>query len=118
MTESFYYDSIYNEHSIFFSEKIFKPIVMKHPFILIGPAHSLKYLRSLGYKTFNFIIDEYYDEIDNDEKRLLYAVNEIERISKNEAWQWIEWQEKAKEIVEHNYQTLLNKISSKNYINK
>ena len=44
-----------------------------HFFIYLGPPHSLKYLRSLGFKTWDHIIDESYDSIENPADRL-YAV--------------------------------------------
>lgn len=95
--------------SIFFSEKIYKPISMKHPFILVSRPHSLKYLRKLKYKTFSPFIDESYDDIENDQERLLAIVNEVERLSKNTQAQWIEWQNNIKSIVEHNHSVLFNR---------
>jgi hypothetical protein len=52
------------------TEKTFKPIALEMPFILVAPAGSLEYLRSYGFKTFNGIIDESYDEETDDIKRL------------------------------------------------
>lgn len=50
----------------FFTEKITKPIIACRLFIVISSHKFLKNLRSLGFKTFNGIIDESYDEeIDN-----------------------------------------------------
>lgn len=108
-------ETLYNtkERSIFFSEKIFKPISMKHPFMLLNAPGSLKALRDLGYKTFNEIIDESYDNIDDPDKRMKAFVNELERISKNKNWQWEEWQKIAQPIVEHNYNHLM-KVKWKN----
>ena len=64
----------------FFSEKIFKPMIYWQPFILVGAQHDLKNLRSLGYKTFDGIIDESYDTVENNQERLLITVKEIRRI--------------------------------------
>ncbi|MDB4348966.1 hypothetical protein OAA64_01430 [bacterium] len=64
----------------FFSEKIFKPIMHFQPFILIGSHNDLQALRSLGYKTFEGIIDETYDTIESPFVRLATAYNEIVRI--------------------------------------
>ncbi len=52
------------------TEKIFKPIVSRMPFILAGPAHNLKYLRSYGFKTFSRWWDESYDDIEDPIARL------------------------------------------------
>lgn len=97
------------DNSVFFSEKIFKPIVMKHPFMIVGAPYSLEYLKAMGYRTFDKIIDERYDKINNHEERLKAIVAEVDRISKNTLGQWIEWQNGAKEVVEHNYRVLKSK---------
>ena len=57
----FYYDKLH------LTEKIFKPIVSKQPFMLLAASGNLAYLKSYGFKTFDSIIDESYDNIvDND----------------------------------------------------
>lgn len=98
-----------DDQTIFFSEKIFKPILMKHPFVLVGRPHSLKYLRNLGYKTFSPFINESYDDIENNEERLLAIVDEVARLDKFTIDEWLDWQTNVKEIVEHNH----NVISSR-----
>jgi len=51
---------------MFFSEKIFKPIMYMQPFVILGEPNSLGTLQSMGYKTFNSVLDESYDsKIDN-----------------------------------------------------
>ena len=67
VTETFFTGPLY------FSEKIFNSMRYNHFFIYLGPPHSLKYLRSLGFKTWDHIIDESYDSIENPADRL-YAV--------------------------------------------
>jgi len=52
------------------TEKILKPICHNQFFIIVGPPHTLKKLKELGYKTFNKLIDETYDTIEDSEKRL------------------------------------------------
>lgn len=115
VTETFFfdkskeYDHIWEERSVFFSEKIFKPIICKHPFIIVSRPNSLEYLKKIGYKTFHPYIDESYDNIDNDEKRLLAIVEEVERLSKQDNVQWREWLQNVKPIVEHNHNIIINK---------
>lgn len=115
VTETFFFHSKDNpgldwdEESVFFSEKIFKPIICKHPFILVSRPKSLHYLKKLGYKTFHPYINESYDDIDNDADRLLAIVNEVERLSQQTTEEWIKWQENVKEIVEHNFNVITSK---------
>jgi hypothetical protein len=98
-----------DEDSVFFSEKIYKPILIKHPFILAGRPHSLKYLKKLGYRTFEPYINEAYDDMENNGDRLVAIVEEVARINKNTPAQWIEWQHNIKDIVDHNHNVIRNR---------
>ena len=53
----FYYDKLH------LTEKIFKPIVSKQPFMLLAAPGNLAYLKSYGFKTFDSVLDESYDTI-------------------------------------------------------
>ena len=71
--ESFVYvvtETCYWERKCHLTEKIFKPIVSRMPFVLVGPAHNLDYLRSYGFKTFDRWIDESYDTIEDPIERM------------------------------------------------
>jgi len=92
----------YKSHK-FFTEKTYKPISVKHPFILVGSAFMLSALRDRGYKTFHPFINENYDTIVDPKKRLAAIVDEIERLCNLSEEQWHEWQLNIKDIVEHNY---------------
>ena len=102
-----------------FSEKTYKPILAKHPFILMSIPGSLAVLRQAGYKTFHPYIDESYDNIVDDEDRLLAIVDEVERLSKFTDAEWMLWQENVRNIVEHNFNNLkdseLVTMQSKDY---
>ena len=59
----------------FVSEKIFKPIAFKHPFILLSRPNTLELMRDLGYKTFSPWIDESYDLVEELFNRVLIDPN-------------------------------------------
>jgi hypothetical protein len=67
----FYYDKLH------LTEKTFKPIVMKQPFMLLGAVGNLAYLKSYGFKTFEGIIDESYDTIVDNDQRIEAVVRQI-----------------------------------------
>lgn len=96
-------------YDIFFSEKVFKPIAFKHPFILIAPHRSLSALKSLGYKTFDGLIDESYDSEPDDVKRMKMVLEETRRLDSLSGAELSNWLSKAKEICEYNYNVLYNK---------
>lgn len=96
--------------SVFFSEKTFKPIAFKHPFILVTVPNSLPMLRQLGYKTFSPYIDESYDMEINDGTRLLKIVDEINRLCSLKDKKLEEFIDNITPIVNHNYKVLLDKL--------
>ena len=59
----FYYDKLH------LTEKIFKPIVSKQPFMLLAAPGNLAYLKSYGFKTFDSVLDESYDFIQDPDQR-------------------------------------------------
>jgi hypothetical protein len=67
----FYYDKLH------LTEKIFKPIVMKQPFMLLAAPGNLAYLKSYGFKTFDGIIDESYDTIEDNDQRTEAVVQQV-----------------------------------------
>jgi hypothetical protein len=53
----------------FLTEKTFKPIKHGQLFFIAGPVGSLQALRNLGYRTFDSILDNSYDQIENNTER-------------------------------------------------
>jgi len=99
--------------TIFLTEKTYKPIFYKQPFILISEPYSLKYLRSLGYKTFGSFIDESYDEIENPQQRMKHITNEILKINNMSLKQLEVIRNEIRDIVEHNYNVFMSRPSEK-----
>lgn len=81
------------------TEKTFKPIVLKQPFVLVGNRGSLAYLKKYGFKTFDSIWDESYDTEDDDSriKSIVDLLDELEQQNKHELFK------KCEPIVRHNY---------------
>lgn len=91
------------------SEKTFKAILNKHPFIVVGMAGSLSLLKNLGYKTFDTIIDERYDNEEADDLRLMMIAKEVKRLCELDDQELNDFLNKAREIVEYNYIVLRKK---------
>jgi nucleoside-diphosphate-sugar epimerase len=64
---------------LFMSEKIWKPIVVGHPFILLGNVNTLSYLKDQGYKTFEKWIDESYDQEPDHHKKIDKVIKELNK---------------------------------------
>lgn len=64
----------------FITEKTYKTMYNHHPFTILGTAGLLKVLRYKGYKTFDGICDEIYDQCANDRKRVDLVINATKEI--------------------------------------
>ena len=68
--------TIHNDFAMF-SEKEAKPIVAQRPFIVFGACRQLEAFRSLGFKTFDGVVDESYDLIEDKETRWHKALDSM-----------------------------------------
>jgi len=103
VVETLFYDS-----EIFLSEKIWHPIRMSQPFILVGGAGSLQHLRDLGYKTFDHWWDESYDNIADPYDRMMSIVSIIKQISNWSEFQLSLFLIESAEICKHNFNHLMS----------
>ena len=71
--------------------------------VLVAPAHSLEYLRSYGFRTFAPYIDESYDLIEDDVKRIERVTHILLDIQARSAAAKIQLHQDLLPIVEHNY---------------
>ena len=88
------------------SEKLFRSIIYKRPFIRLGMPNSLKVLRSWGFKTFDGILfDESYDDIEDCFERtdhILKQVTSYLDMPFDELKEKI-YSDEVQEVLEHNY---------------
>lgn len=101
ISETHYEDE---DGTCFISEKTFKAIANKQPFIILGNRNSLKKLKELGYKTFDSILDETYDDLESIHRMnaIIQEIREWEaREDKITHFKWSE------AIVEHNFRVLV-----------
>lgn len=73
-------ETVFHNQYAMYTEKTAKTILSRKPFVAICGQHFLRGLRSLGFKTFDDIIDESYDAEPDQEKRWHMAWAEIERL--------------------------------------
>jgi hypothetical protein len=81
------------------TEKIYKPILMGHPFVAVSSYHFYQGLRNLGFKTFNGLIDETFDNILDNDLRLKSVTDTIKNLCESDLKKFIN---EAKPICEHN----------------
>lgn len=96
-------ETMAEKNTLFFSEKIWKPIMVGHPFLLLGNLGSLRYLKSLGYKTFDRWFDESYDDEPEMEKRCIMIVNELNKYKTKSVDELKQIRYEMNEVCEYNY---------------
>lgn len=105
VTETVFYDK-----KLHLTEKIFKPIVSKKPFILVGAYKNLEYLKSYGFKTFDRWIDESYDDEEDSDRRMEKIVAEIEKLCSLPFSELLDMYNKMQEILEYNHNHFYGKF--------
>jgi hypothetical protein len=106
------------------TEKIWKPIMAQHLFIVHGNHLYLQKLREMGFKTFSNYFDESYDIEQNPDVRIDKIVSLCKELKDpstdlkhgHKKWQDIYLQTKA--LRQHNYDTMFNKEKLSLEINK
>ena len=98
VTETVFYHS-----KMHLTEKIFKPIVNKQPFMLLAAPDNLAYLKSYGFKTFDSVIDEDYDICQDNQERINKVVSQLHWYANLSPSDKTDVQEHLKPIIEHNF---------------
>ena len=93
-------ETVVDGSKIHLTEKILRPIACSHPFILVAGPGSLAYLRRYGFKTFDSIFDESYDQETDTVTRLEMVVDTMQQVQQLTASDW----KKINEIAEFNKQ--------------
>jgi len=63
-------ETVFDYPYSFRTEKIGKPLAQGHPFVITANRGYYRDLREQGFRTFDHLIDESFDDIDNDQDRL------------------------------------------------
>ena len=90
--------TVHNDFAMF-SEKEAKPIVAQRPFIIFGACRQLEAFKSLGFKTFDGVVDESYDIIEDKVTRWNKALDSMLSLTEKDP---IEVYESLKSSLEHN----------------
>lgn len=102
----FYYSKLH------LTEKIFKPIVARRPFILVGAPGNLAYLKSYGFKTFNRWIDESYDSETDNDKRISMIVDQIEKLCALAPDELDQMYQEMQDILDFNFNHFYNEFKT------
>lgn len=91
---------------LFFSEKTAKALYAKRIFVFFGTAGSLDRLRRMGFRTFDEIIDESYDSIQDDDTRFQMAFQQVLSLSEMDPFQT---HRSVERVLDHNQNHIRNR---------
>jgi hypothetical protein len=96
-------ETIFDYPYTFRTEKIWKPMIMCHPFVTAANTGYYRDLHSAGFRTFGHLIDETFDSIDDPTDRANRIVDVVADICYNGAASFLK---SAEDVCKYNYQHL------------
>jgi hypothetical protein len=98
------------QDKIHFTEKVFKPIVLHQPFVVLQAPGSLTYLRSYGFKTFGDWWDESYDTIQDPQQRMQAIADIVNTIGAKSLDELETMRMEMASVLEHNFRHFYENI--------
>jgi len=98
-------ETCYENGTHMLSEKTAKALLGRRLFVMFSGAGMLKFIRNEGFKTFDGIIDESYDDIKDNTQRWTAAFNQVKKLcsmDQNEIFKQVQ------PICEHNFKHALD----------
>ena len=95
-------------YSGFITEKTFRQFINGHPMLWIAPPYTLKMLKHLGFKTFDTVWAEDYDEIINPRQRISRVITILTDLCNRNESEWYVINRKLIPILKHNQELMLN----------
>ena len=111
-------ETLFDTSKTHLTEKVFKPIVMYQPFIILGGPGSLKYLKDYGFKTFDSCWDESYDLETDSIKRFNKIVDVINSINELDDFNYRQLIAKTRSITEYNRNLFYSEEFNMNLMNE
>ena len=96
-------ETIYFQDKLHLTEKVFKPIVARRPFLLVAAPGNLAYLKSYGFKTFDRWIDESYDNEPDHYIRIEKITQELARLCAMDRSALEQMHLEMQEVLEYNF---------------
>jgi hypothetical protein len=75
-------ETMFDDQRLHLTEKCLRPIACGKPFILVSTPGALGYLRDYGFQTFDSLLDESYDTIQDPVERLNAVIDLMSHISR------------------------------------
>ena len=104
-------ETLVDDSTLFMSEKVFKPIVVGQPFLLIGSKGSLAKLHDWGYKTFEQWWDESYDHESDWQKRIDKTLQILNNLKSKKVDELNTIRNEMISVLQHNQEIFLKRLN-------
>jgi len=98
-------ETYFSGNSFYPTEKIWRPIILKTPFIVHGPQNYLANLKRLGFQTFDRWWSEGYEQ-DTPDYQPVEILNIIDDLSKKSTTELAQIYQEMQPVLDHNLATL------------
>ena len=102
-------ETVFEYPHTFRTEKLWKPIAIGHPFVIVANYGYYRDLRALGFRTFDRFIDESFDLVENNQDRLAKIMTLVRHLCREDLGAFVR---QTQEICKYNQQ-LLAELSPK-----
>lgn len=97
-------ETIFYTNEIHITEKTWKPIYLGIPFVICGSKNHLHNLKLFGFKTFDSVIDESYDKLENEDRipSVIQSAKDLVKLyNSNDVLAIIEFNQQLFKDIEH-----------------
>jgi hypothetical protein len=105
-------ETVFDYPYSFRTEKIAKPLAIGHPWIVASGTGFYRDMRNLGFKTFDSLIDESFDLIDNSQDRMDRIVAVVNDLCQQDLTSFMQASESICKYNQQHLQHLSSKIKS------
>lgn len=95
-------ETVFDQGFVHLTEKVFRPMAMSRPFVLLSAAGSLTYLKKYGFRTFDEIWDETYDTIQDHGSRMRAVIDLLSRFDSMPDQEFYNMIDQCQDIIAHN----------------
>lgn len=104
VTETLFFD----DNAFMVTEKSFKAFATDNPFVIFAHCGTLKFMKSLGFSSYEGIVDESYDSVSDGLMRMGSCLSEVDRLANLKIHEIVKLTELAGNIFEENQFFLRN----------
>ena len=104
-----------NNHDVFITEKLWKPVIAQQIFVVHGNFGYLKKLREMGFRTFDSVFDESYDMEQDPDRRIEKIVSlcrYLRTVDKSKIYR------ETESIRQHNYNKFFDSTALSSAVNE